>query len=238
MTSWRLARSLVKLRTEIDAAYPRRSKVSDGAIGDANHQARDSDHNPWVPPPRGGVVTAIDVTHDPDGGVDCNDLADYLRGRAKSGDKRIKYVIWNRRICSARESWAWRPYRGANAHTHHLHLSVVPLLSLADSAAGWGLQKPPKPKADPVIPRPVADKIEDRWGTYYTGRPGSRVVSRWDCGKDVEVLQKFIGDTADDGYFGADTQARVTSYQRMRGIPADGVAGPKTWAPILKALGL
>src|SRR4051812_14218414 len=102
--TWRLARSLVKLRTKIDAAYPGRSRVSDGAIGDATPRPANSNPTPRVPPPRGGVVTAIDVTHDPDGGVDCNDLADYLRGRAKSGDKRIKYVIWYRRICSARES--------------------------------------------------------------------------------------------------------------------------------------
>ena len=58
--TWRLAGSLVTLRNEINAAYPGRSKVSDGSIGDTSHSARVSDHNPDA----GGVVRAIDVTQD------------------------------------------------------------------------------------------------------------------------------------------------------------------------------
>lgn len=34
MAAWRIAESLKKLRAQIDAAYPKRSKASDGAIGD------------------------------------------------------------------------------------------------------------------------------------------------------------------------------------------------------------
>jgi|HigsolmetaAR201D_1030396.scaffolds.fasta_scaffold15936_2 hypothetical protein len=44
--AWRLARSLEQLRRQIDAAYPGRSKASDGTIGDVAHSQRNSDHNP------------------------------------------------------------------------------------------------------------------------------------------------------------------------------------------------
>ena len=58
--AWRLARSLETLRAQINALSPNRSKASDGTIGDAAHSARTSDHNP----DGGGVVRALDLTHD------------------------------------------------------------------------------------------------------------------------------------------------------------------------------
>jgi len=43
---WRVAGSLEKLLAQLNEAFPKRSKVSDGSIGDVNHSARASDHNP------------------------------------------------------------------------------------------------------------------------------------------------------------------------------------------------
>jgi len=138
---WRLAEGLNTLRTQINALAPRRSKVSDGTIGDAAHQSRSSDHNPWVIDGDMGVVTAIDVTHDPAGGCDGNWLAETLRANA---DKRIKYVIWNRRIASrdpigGAAAWAWRPYTGKNPHDHHVHVSVRSDKQYYDLATPWVL---------------------------------------------------------------------------------------------------
>jgi hypothetical protein len=62
----RIAKSLDVLRSQINKAHPNRSKVSDGWIGDTAHAARASDHNPNS----GGVVTALDLTHDPAHGFD------------------------------------------------------------------------------------------------------------------------------------------------------------------------
>ncbi len=132
---WRIAATLQGLRDTVNTQAPLRSKKSDGSIGDAAHASRSSDHNPWVEAGGKGIVTAIDITHDPAGGCDGGRLAESLRaGR----DERLKYVIWNRRIFSATVSpWEWRPYKGSNPHQHHVHISVRPEPEQFDSTAAW-----------------------------------------------------------------------------------------------------
>jgi hypothetical protein len=140
--AWRVARSLDVLLAQLNALAPKRSKVSDGSIGDTSHQNRSSDHNPWYGP---GIVTARDFTHDP-AHLNCHSLADRLvAGR----DPRIKYVIWNRRIWSP--GAGWRRYTGPNPHTSHLHLSVV-ASPLCDDTKPW---------AGFTAGRPGADDIEE-----------------------------------------------------------------------------
>lgn len=133
--AWRVARSLNVLLEQINDRYPNRNKASDGSIGDADHQNRNSDHNPWYGP---GIVTARDFTHDPDSGVDIDRLTDEL---AASRDRRIKYIIANNLILSGNggpSPWAWRPYFGSNAHTRHFHLSVI-ASPACDDTTPWNL---------------------------------------------------------------------------------------------------
>ena len=80
MVAWRVADSLGVLLKQINQLAPGRSKVSDGSIGDAAHQSRESDHNPWVlDPPGPNVVTARDFTHDPKNGADMAVVSEALR---------------------------------------------------------------------------------------------------------------------------------------------------------------
>lgn len=127
---WRVARSLNVLLGQLNALAPNRDKESDGSIGDAEHASRASDHNPWYGP---GIVTARDFTHDPAGGLDCNKLAATLVAHR---DRRVKYVIWDRRIWEP--GTGWETYYGANPHNHHLHLSVV-ASPLCDDESPWAL---------------------------------------------------------------------------------------------------
>lgn len=129
--SWRLAKSLLKLREQINAAAPNRSKVSDGSVGDLSHAARASDHNPNSQ----GVVTAIDITHNPENGVDGKQLSRWL-----TVDARTKYVIFAGEIWKARTG-KWEKYRGPNSHHHHVHLSVTPIG--ADDPKEWPLDVEP-----------------------------------------------------------------------------------------------
>lgn len=143
--AWRLAKSLEVLRSQINARHPNRSKLSDGTIGDTAHQATASDHNPNS----AGVVTAMDITHDPANGVDTWRLADVLR---QNKDPRIKYVISNGRIFSSSvDAWQWRKYTGANAHAHHVHVSVGVDY---DNQAQWKLDAGPG-MAAPVVKPPA-----------------------------------------------------------------------------------
>jgi hypothetical protein len=137
--SWRVAKCLLALRDQLNRKTPSRDKVSDGTIGDPSHQARTSDHNPWVRDGAVGVVTAMDVTHNRVRGIDAGVLAEAIR---TSRDPRVKYIIWNSQIASSAPTngaapWAWRPYSGSNKHTHHVHISVKPEKASYDSEAPW-----------------------------------------------------------------------------------------------------
>lgn len=126
----RVAFSITTLVQQINSYAPRRSKRSDGTFGDSAHQARKSDHNPWYR----DTVTAVDITHDPDNGMNCHDLATSL---VASRDPRIKYVIWNKKITS-KLGTSWIRYKGANPHVAHLHLSIV-AAPKCDDRTPWDL---------------------------------------------------------------------------------------------------
>jgi hypothetical protein len=122
----RLSKAAIQLREQIDDAFPGRDRTSDGWIGDTRHSARKSDHNPDAQ----GWVRAIDVDSDLNGKGRkpdvMPDLVDQIRLLAKSGDKRISYIIFDGKIASSKKAWAWRPYDGINKHNHHAHVSFTP----------------------------------------------------------------------------------------------------------------
>ena len=133
--AWRVAKSLIRLREQINELAPNRSKASDGTIGDAAHASRSSDHNPWVKDGTIGVVTAMDITNDVAHGCDAQALVNAL---VESRDPRIKYIIWNRKIINSRvQPWVWRNYKGVNPHNKHFHVSVIADKPLYDSTESW-----------------------------------------------------------------------------------------------------
>lgn len=116
--TWRPAISLTVLLDEANTVAPGRSKLSDGLIGDPAHATTASDHNPN----KAGVVCALDLTHDPDNGADCNVWAEQIR---MTQNPDLKYLIWAGRIFSAtNQPFEWRPYTGADPHRTHIHVSV------------------------------------------------------------------------------------------------------------------
>lgn len=50
-------------------------------------------------------------------------------------------------------------------------------------------------------------------------------------GDDVKTLQKILGVVV-DGDFGAKTEAAVIAFQKKKGLEADGIVGPVTWAAL------
>jgi len=118
----------VQLRDQIDTWFPDRSRKSpEGWLGDSRHATRKSDHNP-----DGIWVRAVDINSL----LESSDslapyLADQIRIAAKT-DKRISYVIYNRKICSKVLNWRWRKYSGINPHKRHIHISFTKLGDLDD----------------------------------------------------------------------------------------------------------
>lgn len=161
--AWRTAHAIDELRNEVNRRWPNRSKVSDGTIGDAAHASRTSDHNPWIKVNGVGVVRAIDITAN---GIDPDAYAEHLRALGKAGDPRLTgggYVIWNKRIASEKQGWAWRRYTGANGHTKHIHLSLSTKPAGFDSRASWGILNLGRPKPPPPAP------VDPNKGRPYRG---------------------------------------------------------------------
>lgn len=219
---WRLAKSLMQLRGEVNIKYPKRSKDSDGAVGDTSHASRSSDHNPWIADPPGPhVVSAIDITHDPKGGFDSYAFAEWLR---LEKDRRIKYVISNRRIFAGSlgpSPWVWRAYSGANPHDHHVHISVKETKEFYDNQSPWGVADATLPKHNQPQPQIVPKLLKRGHGTDI----------------EVRVLQNLLVSHSHtlnvDGVFGQQTEIAVSNFQKLMGLHADGIVGPQTWKALL-----
>lgn len=200
----RKAKSLQKLLDQVNAAYPGRSKDSDGWIGDEAHSSRTSDHNP----DSRGVVHALDITKDLRVGLDSRRLGEALKA---SADPRIKYIISNGEIWNPSIAPGWRKYSGINPHTAHVHISVVSDPELADSTRDWsmalsGVTLKPDPSAPPPLP------------TIRRGSTNSeKIIEIWTL-----LLMQEKG-------FGSVLEAAVKAFQKREGLVVDGVVGSQTW---------
>lgn len=219
--SWTLAPSLRQLRYEVNAKWPARSKRLDGTIGDANHQARKSEHNPDAL----GVVRAIDITAD---GIDVDQLL-----AATIGDQRVHYVIHNRTIYSRTHGWKARPYSGYNAHLSHVHISLrnttSEKASAAVVAAAAADTTPWFKLANPPTPAPAAEDGE----RLKTGSRGEAVKAlQAGLRKVFPAYRHYVRPYGKyivvDGIYGPHTEAWVKEFQRRSGISADGIVGPVT----------
>jgi hypothetical protein len=152
MAGWILVPCLVRLRSEFNQIAPRRDKTSDGSIGDTAHQASQSDHNddevgnvPIRDADRIHEVHAIDVDVDlREPGLTMETVVQFLLKRCRSGaEKRLRYIIFNRRIWEQSNGWRQRPYTGPNPHDHHAHFSSSYTTSHEASMASWHLEDIP-----------------------------------------------------------------------------------------------
>ena len=121
----KLCKAGQQLRLQVDDAFSGRSRASDGWVADARHvKAGTSDH---IPDPNSSIVRAIDLSRNLSGSKEPDlmpYLADQIRLAARS-DKRIAYIIFDKKIASAKSFWRWRPYRGINPHVKHCHVSFT-----------------------------------------------------------------------------------------------------------------
>lgn len=62
--------------------------------------------------------------------------------------------------------------------------------------------------------------------------PARRVLKMGARGDDVKLLQIKLGMQQQTGFFGPTTERNVKTFQTSKGMKADGVVGPKTWAAL------
>lgn len=187
----RLANSLVKLRDQVNAAYPNRSKASDGWIGDAAHAASASDHNPNG----AGVVCALDITNSPQTGLDIHALADRLR---VNRHPNLKYIISNRRICGAWTGWNWWPYNGSNPHSAHAHFSVGQgndgqSQQPYDDTSNWNIGgSAPTPAGGKSIDEVAREVLAGKWGNGVD-RTNALSAAGYDAGAVQGRVNQLLG---------------------------------------------
>jgi hypothetical protein len=204
VSNWRLAKSLEKLRQQINAAYPNRDHDSDGTVGDLRHQNLKSDHNPNA----AGVVTAMDTDEDLSPSI--HSIEGIVTAIRASKDPRVKYIIYEGRITvEGSQLQRWKPYTGTNPHNHHAHISVSKDPKLYDDDRDWQ----------------IGDSSQSTIVTVHD-------LKRGDKGDDVKALQERLNalgyNLTVDADFGPATERSVRSLQNTKGLRPDGIVGANT----------
>ena len=200
--AWYVAPCLVRRRTALDIRWPNRDRRSDGTIGDADHAARISDHNPDAK----GCVHARDT--DKDGIHVPTAIAAGLLHAS------VTYVIHNRRIFTRGNKFRPSAYTGVNPHTGHIHVSIGYSATAENSADVW----------HPIRPIGLADNVKlgslgypvrlvqallngQGASLQVDGNAGPRTVA------EIRAFQSWAGLAA-DGIAGPKTYAALCARTR------------------------
>lgn len=220
---------LDRLRLAMDQRWPDRSRLIDGWIGDAAHQASG-------PPEQGGSDHNANVRNTVDG----RDIDPDLARQGQPGAVHIpsviaaaimcpstNYVIWRRRIMDRdRSLFLPRAYLGKDPHVNHIHLSIYQSLGAEISewswqeilrAPSWGtltMRVRPDQMAAGVLPTTADRQLQavlNGWGYALVcdGIFGPRtleVVKRFQV--DQRVARSVFGGQG-DGVVGAQTHAAL-----------------------------
>lgn len=222
MAKWYAAKSIAKLREQINALFPNRDRKSDGIVGDLAHSNRKSSHNP----DSRGAVRAFDVTHNPEQGLDCKTL---LKTLLAEKDSRLWYIIFERKIYNRKDNFTPRPYSGANAHAHHLHISVSDDPALYDDGRDWNLGELTTGKRAESAESSPENTVEKKAPqtspiTLRLGDKGENVRAL----QNALVLRGFLDKKDIDAAFGKLTKSAVIAFQIKEGLRADGIVGENT----------
>lgn len=105
-------------------------------------------------------------------------------------------------------------------------LSTAVVLPLTGLTAGPAAAAPPAARPSAVTAAPLTALLPTApSASQPTVRQGSR-------GPAVAELQRLLGGLATDGVFGPATRRAVLAFQGARGLTADAIVGPRTWAAL------
>jgi len=89
----------------------------------------------------------------------------------------VKYIIWNRQICSSEvRPWTWRKYPGGNPHTKHIHISVLPQKAKYDDRRDWQLTQVQLERLAMAFAAAAVEDMELAWGKKVTAPFKRKVI--------------------------------------------------------------
>lgn len=221
----------VTLRDQVNKKWDKRDKASDGWVGDKNHMARPSDHNP----DKNGWVHAIDIDEDflgkGRGEKTAKEFADQLIKYAREGKDggRLKYVVYENKIASgthANRYWVWRD--GNWGHTQHIHVSFTDKAQRDGSKFDLPIfrdenaQTPQKPQEKPNsgIPFPGNGFVEFGKKNDYVKQMQKQLIA-----KGYKIPSGATGR-----YFSETENAVKQFYRQEMKLTSNGKKmGPKSW---------
>lgn len=146
----RPAKSLTQLQRELNDVWPTR-QADLGFVTGYKSASNFTGHNPNDQ----GIVMAYDIGTYVDGQINepaGRALADFLRTDC---NEKLEYIIHDMSegaprpmIAGNHTNWEWVDYTGADAHSNHIHISIVDLYwgdptavpaSVYDSESSWGI---------------------------------------------------------------------------------------------------
>lgn len=203
---------LVQLRTDVNDLCPGRDKTTDGWIGNPAHQAHVSDHNddeigrvPIRDADSKHEVHALDLDVDlRTPGLTMEMVVQHVVGRCRSGaERRLRYVIYNRRIWEASNGWRQRAYSGDSPHTGHAHFSASYDSWHEANTASWRLEDIPvaltqadKDWLADRIDKAATAAAERTWATRFQ-RPGEEPGKTSSAGTYQRYTDIVINQAAD-----------------------------------------
>jgi len=117
------------------------------------------------------------------------------------------------------------------------HVVSAALLGAVLTAGLTAGAVPPETAAAQPVAVTAAAAASTAAGAAAQAQASWPVVKSGQRGVDVATVQLLLTAqghaTAADGIFGSGTAAQVKAFQRARGLTADGVVGPKTWAKLI-----
>lgn len=228
--NWYLNRFLSSWRDAINKRYPKRTKGSEGTIGDARHAASYSEHNP----DKDGSVDAFDMDVNLNGAPndegDAAELKEIERLKAEF-ERQPSAQLWIHRGQIANkdiDNWRRRKYTGPNKHMRHVHWQSdadgerKPMVGSLEDDVVDALNDPARTESAKVVP-PWPHKAATSFGVEDADRYVKTVYA-------AQSRLKARGwRLTVDGRFGPQTERVVRLFQREKDMHVDGRLGPNTW---------
>ena len=96
--------------------------------------------------------------------------------RRPANQRRLLYVIYNRRIRSRSDGWKDRPYTGSNPHTDHVHASGR--AEDDENTAAWDIWPPAPPEPPtPEVVTPMTIRLQAKTGPAQFLDNGRHITS-------------------------------------------------------------